>query len=92
MKFGGLGSDWHLAHGHRKWKVQLLAESKLVMKWLNKNVLSCFLIVLIERFRFMTGKAFHRREILLKYEYPEVLLAPKKCCNLCALANRDEPM
>ena len=92
MEFGGLDSDWHLAHGHRKWKEQLLAESKSVMKWLNKNVFSCFLIVLTERFRFMSGKAFHRLGIILKYECLEVLFAPKECCHLCALASRDEPV
>jgi len=32
LKLGDLGIDWHLEHGHRKWKEQLLAGSKLVMK------------------------------------------------------------
>ena len=40
----------------------------------------------------MTGRAFHRQRILLKYasECLEVLFAPKECRNLCALASRDE--
>ena len=57
---------------------------------INKKVLS--LIVLMERFSLMTGKAFHRRGILLKYEYLEVLVAPQEYCNLCAFASCDEPV
>ena len=40
----------------------------------------------------MTGKAFHRRGILLQYECLEVLFAPKECSNLFALDSQDEPV
>ena len=65
LKFGGLGRDWHLEHGHKKCKVQLLAGLKLVMKWFNTKVLSCLVIV---RLMTSTGRMFHKRGILLKYE------------------------
>ena len=48
--------------------------------------------MLMESFRFMTGKAFNRRGILLKYECLEVLFALNEYCNLCALASQDEPV
>ena len=73
-KFKVWGSLAQLQQGHKKWKVQLLLGSKLLIKWLHKNEISFFLIISSESEISMMGRELKSLGSLKKYELRVVLL------------------